>query len=166
MARFYDVKNTLINLPGVTASVIPPEASAADTTPDALVDWSEKPWMMNWTDSTVGSPCGVTPTTAVIQLSFPAATRVRELDVRAGMLAKYPSRLTQFRPKTIWVAYADQCREVPLQDIDQQFIPFDTEVSVDSMRVGVMTAYPPAQPEGAQQLLGFTEITVRTRPPV
>ena len=42
----------------------------------------------------------------------------------------------------------------------------DTEVLVDSVRLSVQTAYPPDQPTGGQDVLGFTEITLRSRPPV
>lgn len=164
LARYHDVKNTIDNLPGVTASIIPPEASAAETTPDALVDGTAKPWLMTWTDSTKGSPCGVQPTTPVVQLSF-APTRIREIRIWAGMLKKY-GRTTQFRPQTIWVAYADKCDEMPLKDLEDQVVPLDTKVSVDSLRIGVISAFLPDPPQGAEQVLGFTEITLRARPPV
>ncbi len=163
-ARYYDLRHTLVPVSGVTATIIPPEASAPDTTPDALVDATAKAWQMNWTASTQGSPCNATPTTPVIQLSF-ARTRIREIDLRAGLLDDNPNRLLQFRPQKIWVAYADTCQEVTLQDVARQPVPLDTEVGVDSLRIGVQTAFPPDQPTGAQQVLGFTEITLRSRPP-
>lgn len=165
LARYYDVKNVLVPVQGVTAAIIPPEASAADTTPESLVDGTAKAWMMNWTSSTQGGPCRSTPTTAVIQLSFPA-TRIRDIDLRAGLLDNNPNRLLQFRPKTVWIAYGDQCVERPLADVQQQTVPLDTEVLVDSVRLSVQTAYPPDQPTGGQDVLGFTEITLRSRPPV
>ena len=165
LARYHDVRNTLVAVPGVTAAIIPPEASAADTTPEALVDGTAKAWQMSWTSSTQGGPCRSTPTTAVIQLSFPA-TRVRDINLRAGLLDNNPNRLLQFRPKTVWIAYGDQCVERPLADVQQQTVPLDTEVLVDSVRLSVQTAYPPDQPTGGQDVLGFTEITLRSRPPV
>jgi hypothetical protein len=39
-------------------------------------------------------------------------------------------------------------------------------VPVDSIRIGVETAIAPAQPAGAQPVLGFTEITLQSRPRV
>jgi hypothetical protein len=165
LARYYDVRNTLVDVPGVTAEIIPPEASAPDTTPEALVDGTAKAWQMNWTSSTQGGPCKATPTTAVIQLSFPA-TRVREINMRAGLLDNNPNRLLQFRPEVIWIAYGDQCVDRTLADVQQQMVALDTEVPVDSVRISVQTAYPPDQPTGGQDVLGFTEITLRSRPPV
>ena len=165
LARYYDVRNTLVAVQGVTAEIIPPEASAPDTTPEALVDGTAKAWQMNWTSSTQGGPCKSTPTTAVIQLSFPA-TRIRDITMRAGLLDNNPNRLLQFRPKMIWVAYGDQCVDRPLDNVQQQTVPLDTKVLVDSLRISVQTAYPPDQPTGGQDVLGFTEITLRSRPPV
>lgn len=165
LARYHDIRKTVVNVPGVTAEIIPPEASAPETTPDALVDGTAKAWQMNWTSTTQGSPCGETPTTAVIQLSF-APTRIREIDLRAGLLANNPNRLMQFRPEQIWIAYADKCVDQSLQDVELQKLPLDTELPIDSLRIGVQTAFPPAQPAGAQQVLGFTEITLGSRPQV
>jgi hypothetical protein len=164
LARYHDVRNTLVTVDGVTAEIIPPEASAPDTTPEALVDGTAKAWQMNWTSTTQGSPCRSTPTTAVIQLSFPA-TRIREITMRAGLLDSNPNRLLQYRPQLIWIAYGDQCVDRPLDDVQQQTIALDTEVPVDSLRISVQSAYPPDQPTGGQDVLGFTEITVRSRPP-
>ena len=57
--------------------------------PEALVDGTAKAWQMTWTAATQGSPCNATPTTPVIQLSF-ARTRIREIDLRAGLLGQQP----------------------------------------------------------------------------
>lgn len=165
MARYYDLRKTLVVVPGVQAEIIPPDGSAADSTPAALIDGTAKSWKMAWTPTTQGSPCGTPPTTPVIELSFPA-TRIKVLDIRAGLLAKDPGRQLQFRPKTIWVAYADHCEDVDLEDVERQAITLDTKTPVDSIRIGVQTAYAPEPPEGSQQLLAFTEITVKSRPPV
>lgn len=165
MARYYDLRKTLVVVPGVQAEIIPPDASAADSTPAALIDGTAKSWKMAWTPTTQGSPCGAPQTTPVIELSFPA-TRIKVIDVRAGLLAKDPGRQLQFRPKTIWVAYADHCEDVNLEDIERQTITLDTESAVESIRIGVQTAYAPEPPEGSQQLLAFTEITLKSRPPV
>lgn len=164
-ARLQDVRNDLDDMKGVTAEVIPSEASAPGSTPDALTDLSEKAWQMPWTSSTQGSPCGETPTTAVIQLSF-SRTRIREIDLWAGSLKKDPNRDLQFRPKSIWIAYANTCVSKDLEDLERQTVIVDTKVAVDSLRIGVLTAYPPTQPAGMQEVLGFTEIVLRSRPPV
>jgi hypothetical protein len=165
LARYYDLKGTLVPVAGVTATIIPPEASAAGTKPESLVDGTAEAWQMNWSDTTKGSPCQVTPTTPVIELTFDR-TRIRAIDLRAGLLAKNPSRLLQFRPQNIWIAYADQCKPFTLLDVERQPVALDTKVPVDSIRIGVETAIAPAQPAGAQPVLGFTEITLQSRPRV
>lgn len=163
LARYYDLRGTLVNVPGVRAAIIPPDASAQGT-PDLLVDRTTNAWLMSWSSTTAGSTCGETPTTAVIQLSF-EPTRIRGIDLWAGMLTSDPNRLQQFRPETIWVAYADQCREVRLQDVERQPVALDTGIPVDSLLIGVVTAFQPGQP-GGSDVLGFTEITLRARPAV
>ena len=165
LARYYDVRGTLVPVTPVTAAIIPPEGSAPGTKPESLVDGTAEAWQMNWSDTTQGSPCGVTPTTPVIELTF-ERTRIRGIDLRAGLQAKNPNRLLQFRPQNIWIAYADQCETFTLQDIDRQPVALDTKVAVDSLRIGVQTAIAPSQPAGAQLVLGFTEITLQSRPRV
>ena len=165
MARYYDVRKDLVDLTGVTAVIIPPEATAPDTTPAALTDLTPLAWQMSWTPTTQGSPCGATPTTAVIQLSF-NRTRIKEINLRAGLQKSNPNRELQFRPHNIWVAFANTCVPVELKDLDQQLVTLDTKVPVDSLRIGVVTAFAPDQPAGLQQVLSITEITLSSRPPV
>jgi hypothetical protein len=165
LARYYDLKGSLVSVTPVAPVIIPPEASAVGTKPEALVDGTAEAWQMNWSDTTQGSPCGVPPTTPVIELNFDR-TRIRAIDMRAGLLAKNPNRLLQFRPQNIWIAYADQCKPFTLLDVDRQPVTLDTKVPVDSIRIGVQTAFAPKQPAGAQPVLGFTEITLQSRPPV
>ena len=86
--------------------------------------------------------------------------------VRAGLLADNPNRLLQHRPRTIWIAYGDQCQDHQLADVERQTIPLDTGLPVESIRIGVETAFPPDQPTGGQEVLSLTEITLRARPPV
>jgi hypothetical protein len=163
MARYYDLRKTLVAVTPVTPAIIPPEASADNTQPGALVDQTAAAWQMNWSDTTQGSACGATPTTPVIELTF-ARTRIRQIDMRAGLLDNNPNRLAQFRPQNIWIAYADQCVPISLADAERQPIALDTKIGVTSIRIGVQSAYQPTQPAGAQQVLGFTEITLLARP--
>lgn len=165
LARYYDVRNTLVPVPSVTATIIPPGASAPDAVPEALVDGTAKAWQTPWTAATQGAPCNATPTTAVIQLSFPR-TRIRGVDLRAGLLANNPNRLLQFRPQKIWIAYADQCADHDLTDVEQQKVAVDTGQPVDSLRIAVQTAFAPDQPTGGQELLSLTEVTLLARPSV
>lgn len=165
MARYYDLRNTRVVVPGIRAEIIPPDASAADSVPEALVDGTAKSWKMAWTPTTQGSPCGAAQTTPVIELTF-ASARIKEIDMRAGLQEKNPGRKLQYRPKTIWIAYANHCEDVNLEDIERQPIKLDTKSAVESIRIGVQTAYAPEPPEGSQQVLAFTEITLKSRPPV
>ena len=165
MARYYDVRKDLVDLTGVTAEIIPPEATVPDTTPAALTDLTPMAWQMNWTPTTNGSPCGEPPRTAVIQLSF-TRTRIKEINLRAGLQKSNPNRELQFRPTKIWIAFANSCESKDLKDLEEQLIVLDTRVPVDSLRIGVVTAIGPEQPAGMQPVLSITEITLSSRPPV
>lgn len=165
LARYYDIKGTTVPIKAVTATIIPPDASAGGTKPEAMVDATAEAWQMAWSANTQGSACGATPATPVIQLEF-ARTRIRQIDLRAGLLANNPNRLMQFRPQNIWIAYGDQCVPFTLEDVERQPVALDTLVPVDSIRIGVQSAIAPAQPAGAQDVLSFTEITLLARPPV
>ena len=165
MTGYYNLRKTFVVVPGVQAKIIPPDGSAANSTPDALLDGTAKPWKMAWSATTQGKPCNVTQTTPVIELTFPE-TRVRRIEIWAGLLQKNPNRQLEFRPKTIWIAYADQCKNVDLQDIEKQEFKFDTKTQVTSIRISVQTAYPPDPPDGAAQLMSFTEIALKSHPPI
>lgn len=164
-ARYYDLRRSLVPVPGLQAEIIPPDGSAEGSTPAALVDQNAKPWLMAWTPTTQGSPCRETPTTPVINLTF-ASTRIREVTILPGLQEKNPNRPLQFRPKDIWIAYGNQCKDFTLENVGQQKIKLDTKQKVESIRIGVMTAYAPDSAEGSQQVLAFTEIYLRSRPPV
>ncbi len=163
MARYYDLRKTLVVVKPVDARTIPPDTSAQDTKPTALVDNTKAAWLMNWSASTKGAGCGAAPTTSVVELAF-QETRLREIDVYPGLSADNPNRTLQFRPKTIWIAYGDQCVQQTLDDVDLQKVPLDTKVPIGSIRISVIDAYPPGQPAGSQQVLGFTEIRLLARP--
>ena len=165
-ARYYDLTKQLVSVPDVQATTIPPDSSVADSQPAFLVDNDARPWKMTWTATTKGSPCRETPTTPVIQLSF-AKTRIKEIDMRAGLQEKSPNRQLEFRPKKIWVAYGDQCKDLELEDVErQEHIKLDTKSKVSSIRISVQTAYPVNPPEGIHELMSFTEITLKTYPPL
>ncbi|MFT4165530.1 MAG: hypothetical protein QM650_09845 [Microlunatus sp.] len=166
MARYYDLTKRLDPVRDVRATTIPPDSSVADSQPAFLVDGDARPWKMAWTANTQGSPCKTPPTTPVIQLSFPA-TRIKEIEMRAGLLKKNPNRDLEFRPKRIWIAYGNQCVDQDLQDIEhQEHIKLDTRTKVSSIRISVQTAFPDDPPEGIHELLSFTEITLWTYPPL
>ena len=129
------------------------------------MDGSAKAWQTNVDRSDRGQSLRGSPTTAVIQLSF-SRTRIREIDLRAGLLDNNPNRLLQYRPQKIWIAYADRCADHDLTDVERQTVMLDTEHPVDSIRIGVQTSFPPDQPTGGQEVLSFTEITLLSRPPV
>ena len=161
-ARYYDIKKTVVLVTPVNARTIPAGASTGGTDPSALVDNTKGAWLTTWTDQTKGSPCNSPQTTPVIELYFDPV-RVRRVDVWPGLAADNPNRLLQYRPKDIWIAYGDTCVDSTIQNVETQQIELDTKVPVGSIRIGLVSAWPPDQTP-AQDVLGFSEIRLMSRP--
>ncbi len=161
--RFYDLRNTTVILTGVQAEVDPPEATAPESTPAALVDLNQAAWTMSWKPAEQGVSCGGAPGTGVIVLTVPR-NRIRQIDLQAGLLADNAERPLQFRPQSIGVSFdGGACNSFPLEDkADWQSLKVDSLVPVSTIRIGVDTTY--AAREDGQALLSITEILVKARP--
>jgi hypothetical protein len=162
--RWYDLFNTTNVVTGVTAKVNPPQATAAGSEPAALTDTSKASWSMTWKPKQEGESCGGAPGTGVILLTIPDATRVREIDIAAGLPVDDPARQLQFRPKSIGIRFdGGDCRSFPLENAaGEQPIKVDSEVPVQTIQIGVDTTY--AAPADGQPLLSITEVRVKSRP--
>ena len=161
--KFYDVRNTTVIVGGVKAAVDPPTATAQGSDPAALTDLSVAGWTMNWVPAEQGTTCGGAPGTGAIVLTV-APTRIREIDLQAGLLGTDSNRLLEFRPESIGVSFdGGPCRNLPLTDVAEwQNLKVDSGVAVSTVRIGVDTAYP--APDGGQPRLSITEIVLRSRP--
>jgi hypothetical protein len=164
MARYYDLRRTLVEVPDVRPSVVPAKATLKRSTPAALTDLTEAAWTMSWQPQAQGDSCGGAPGTGVILLTF-APTRIRQVVVRAGLPPEDSSRLLQARPKSIGVSFdGGVCRRFVLTNgPDRQLLAVDSAVDVTTIRIGVDSAYPSA-PDG-QASLSITEILLKARPP-
>lgn len=166
IARYYDLRGTTVALQSVTPVITPPEGSDPDTPPQALVDATGAAWSMRWTADTRGTACGPAPGTPVIEMTF-APTRIRAIDFRGGLLAADPDRNRQFRPREVGVVFGEgPCQTVTLQDLEFERIKIDSRSPVTTVRIGVQSAHPSTVPDGVDQRLSFTEITLRSRPPL
>ena len=161
--RWYDLRDTTVAVPDLTATTDPPGASAPRSDPAALVDGSEQAWTTPWTPSAEGGSCGGAPGTAVVVLTFPA-TRVRAIDLDVGLVARSAERPLQFRPKAVGIRFDDgECRRFTLADSgDRQQLVVDSGVAVTSLRLGVDTTF--AAGEDGEPVLSITEIALRARP--
>jgi hypothetical protein len=128
-----------------------------------LTDLSVAAWTMSWAPTQQGASCGGAPGTGVIVLTLPA-TRIREIDLQAGLVAADTNRPLEFRPQSIGVSFdGGPCRNLPLADKPEwQALKVDSGVAVSTVRIGVDTAYP--APDGGQPRLSITEIVLRSRP--
>jgi len=163
--RWHDLRGTVVAVPGVQATVVGQAADGQqESDPAALVDGSAAEWSTAWSFADPASTCGGAPGTAVIELTLAQSTRIRALDIRAGLGEEESDRPLQFRPKVIGVVADDgTCRAYPLVDTaEPQRLDVDTEEPVSVIRIGVDSAYPPRA--DGQQRLSITEITLLSRP--
>ena len=161
--RWYDLRNATEIVPGVQAKILPPQATAPGSDPAALTDGSIASWAMVWKPKQEGGSCGGAAGTGVIVLKVPS-TRVREIEIAAGLPADDPVRQLQFRPKSIGISFdGGVCRNFPLQDLaGPQTLEVDSQVPIRTIQIGVDVAYP--APADGQALLSITEVMVKTRP--
>lgn len=162
--HYYDLRKTTVIVGGVQASVDPPDASVPNSNPAALTDLSVAAWTMTWTPAEQGTTCGGAPGTGVIALTLPP-TRIRQINLQAGLLATDANRPLEFRPQSLGVSFdGGPCHNLPLADKpDWQDLTVDSGVQVRTVRIGVDTAYA-ARADGGQPRLSITEIVLRARP--
>lgn len=160
--RYHDVRGTLAPVAVIGTAIEPPEASVPDAKPAALTDGTLAAWSMRWAPTAEASPCG-TPGTGVIVLTI-EPTRVRALNIRAGLPADDDRRTLQALPQALGVSFdGGTCQEVTLEDKpDEQEPMIDSMGPVSTIRIGVVRAKP--QREDGEPVLSFTEIGVRARP--
>ena len=161
--RWYGLRGTTVAVPDVVATTDPTGASVPGSDPASLVDGSEQAWTTPWTPRAEGASCGGAPGTAVVVLTF-APTRVREIDLNAGLVKSNQERPSQFRPEAIGIRFDNgECRRFTLADTgDLQRLVVDSAVPVSSLRLGVDTAFPAG--DDGKAVLSLTEIALRARP--
>lgn len=177
-ARWYDIRGTVVVVPGVQATVLPPtggrpQKAGSTVSPGLLVDGTSAEWHVQWTADEAATSCdgGTTSTTGAvttevptIELTMAQPIRIRDIGIFGGLAADQPERAQQFRPRTIGITAvgAGGCKLVSLPDsADLQRLKFDTKRPVSVIRISLDSAYP--GPAGAQQL-SIREIELFSRP--
>jgi hypothetical protein len=104
----------------------------------------QEAWATAWPAGTEASPdCGVSQAAGKVVLTWDDATRVRGLDVWAGLGSTNKDRGYQFLPKRLDVVYDGGCVRLDLEETpDRQRLSFDTETEVSSLLVSVGDVYP------------------------
>lgn len=161
--RWWDAKGTTVAISGITAATKPANASAAGSDPASLIDGTEQAWTEPWNPPTEGNSCGGAVGTGAVVLTFPA-TRVREIDLDAGLPATNAKRPLELVPQAIGVRFdSGPCRSFTLQNVpDLQRLVVDSQVPVSTVSIGFDTTFP-GRPDGAR-VLSITEVGLRSRP--
>ncbi|WP_167880527.1 hypothetical protein [Nocardioides guangzhouensis] len=170
-ARWYDVRGTTVPVDGVTARATP--ETGGPPAPNTLVVDADPAtaWTITWKAKSPEPACGQGETQGVVVLRWGDPTRVRQLQVDAGLQEGQAERGLEFRPATIDVRYREaggtgdrECRTLTLRDTaDRQTLDLDTEVAVRSLRISVSSVFDSPTPE-EDGPVSIRRIVVRSRP--
>jgi hypothetical protein len=164
---WYDVRGTTVAVAGVSAEARPPGSVAPGYDAAFVVDGAEDDaWATAWPAATpTPTECGVARGIGRVVLRLPEPTRVRGIRILAGLPVDDADRSRQFRPRRVDVGFEGGCAEVSVDDTaEQQTEEVDTGQPVTRVTLTIASAYPPARPDGAQELVAISMVTLLTRP--
>jgi len=164
--KWHELTVDLVAVDGVTAAARPPGSVAASYDVRGLPGPRDVPWATAWRpDVPVSDDCGTSPAQGRILLRWAAPTRVRGLDVWAGLAKDDSSRETQYQPKVLGISWDGGCERADLDNsADKQRIELDTETEVDSLVISVDDAYPPEAAAPGSQLVALGGVEVLHQP--
>lgn len=166
--RYYAVRGTFVAVQTTgyqadpPASVVRGYSAAALGTPEP-----DDAWATLWT------PQGRTPTPGCdgrlaapgkVRVNFAEPTRVRRLEIVAGLPATNQNRPFVYRPKRVYVMYEGGCSTIDLRDTaDVQKVDVDTTTAVGAITIAIGDAYP-ARPDAPRPQVAMTTLTALARP--
>ncbi len=167
--RIGDLRGSLAEVQLTVASE-PPDAQVPGYPVEYVVDRQETAWATAWkAPGTAGAcvPPGVAApagSMGTLLLVLSAPTKVRALEIAAGLPESDQRRPHQYRPKTLELTFSDgTCRQIQVaDDPGLQRIPIDPIVT-DQIRVSIVDIWPPL-PDDPQDLVAITEIRLLARP--
>lgn len=160
---WYSLKGEYVWVKGVSVTVVPADATAANSNPAALVDESENEWTMNWAPT--GDPpggCGPAQNTGYVILTF-APARIRLLQIAPGLAETNPQRALQPVPTKLSIVFdsGPTCITKQLSDKSgQQVIKIDSGKPVTQMMIGISAATT-GKP---QPQISITEVILKAYP--
>ena len=163
--RWYDLRSETEVVSDVTAEAVPPDSVASPYTVEGVVDSADADaWAAAWNSDTVAArECDPSEYVGKIRLVLQEPTRVRGLDVWAGV-ARAGDRPRQFRPRRLDVSFDGECVTGELDDKrGPQRVEFDTGREVDSITIAVGSAYPP-KTAPPQDLVAIGRVDLLRRP--
>jgi hypothetical protein len=97
-------------------------------------------------------------------VNFAEPTRVRRLEIVAGLPANNQNRPFVYRPKRMYAMYEGGCSTIDLSDTaDVQKIDIDTTTAVAAITIAIGDAYP-ARPDAPRPQVALTTLTALARP--
>ena len=166
LQRWDDVRGATVDVTPLRVRIDPKAATVPGSDPNALVDKTFQSWTETWQPTKQGESCGGAPGTGTIVLNMGQPTRIREVDITAGLSDQDPNRALQARPKAIGIILDEDtanCRRFVLENVaSTQVLKLDSKTTVSQIRIGIDTTF--AEPADGQHVLSITEIGVRARP--
>jgi hypothetical protein len=158
-----DLTGDLKPMNGVSALAEPVDSVARTYNVQDLPEPRTGAWATPWpTGATTAEKCGKSPADGAIVLRWKEPTRVRGLDVWAGLAGDDSERARQFLPKRLGVRYHQ--RGAPRDRTpDRQRRRFDTNTEVTSLVVTVADVYPNSSTP-AEDLVAIGGIEVLHQP--
>jgi len=142
--RWRELTGDVQPVDNVTAAARPKGSVAPTYDIKNLPGSREEAWATAWPEgATASGECWESPAAGAIVLRWDEPTRVRGLDVWAGLDADNSDRARQFLPKRLGVTFGDLCVPLDLKSTpDRQRLPFDTKTEVTSLVITVADVYP------------------------
>ena len=155
----------LVAVEGLSAAADPPGSVPPPYEVAELPDPRQSAWATRWpVDAAEVAPkCGESPADGAIVLTWDEPTRVRGLDVWAGLGKSDGERRLQFLPRQLGVSYDNMCVSRTLDETaDRQRLVLDTKAPVKTLRITVDAVYEnSAKPQSPFVAIGGLEVLHR-----
>jgi hypothetical protein len=166
--KWYEVRGTFVAVDTIGFQADPAASVVRGYTPGALgTPEPDDAWATFWDPGrrTATAGCdGRLAATGKVRLNFAEPTRVRRLEVVAGLPASNQNRPFLYRPKRMYVIYEGGCSTIDLRDTaDVQKIDIDTTSAVGAITLAIGDAYP-ARPDAPRPQVALTTVTPLARP--
>jgi hypothetical protein len=168
--RYYDIRGSLVSMDPALYVAQPPQSKIEGFPPEALGSEAvDDAWATSWSEKSlapVNGCAGQKAAPGMVRLVFEQPTRVRALDIAAGLPADNAQRQLFYNPKKMLVVYgANQCTPLDLRNVAElQRLELDTQEPVGSLTLAISEVYPGRTDGSAIPKSALSTVTVLVRP--
>jgi hypothetical protein len=161
------LRNTVYPVEVTSTAVVPPDAAVRAFAASGVTDEDGlTAWATRWSSSQQTGNCREGQARGQLVLTLAAAAHIRRVTIGAGLPDGQSERAGQWLPCAVLFTFDDglQQRAVLNDRAAPQSVSVDSKTDVRTVRISVVSAYPPAQPEGARPLVAIRSIEISSRP--